>query len=305
MDFATWTMFDRTWDGALQRAQWAEAAGFRSFWYADHLMPTTKDGSTDPGDMLECWTVLAAIGASVPRLRLVSMVSPVSIHHPVLLAKRAVTTDQISGGRAVLGIGAGWQVNEHAGYGFELLEPGPRVKRFAEAIEIIHRLLRGEPLTFDGTYYSMKDAPLSPHPVNDSLPILVGTGSPLMLRLTARFADEWNTWGDPDEVAVRTQRFLKACDLEGRDPASLRRSAQANIYYVRTAQERAKAEQQASPIPNRTLIGGAAELVEQLGRYRDLGVDEFAIGDYTFGETTEERTDKYAAFHADILTQLL
>ncbi len=303
MDFAMWTMYDRSWDEALQRAHWAEAAGYHSFWYADHLMPYTADGATDPGDAHECWTVLAAIGAVVPRLRLVSMVSPVSIHHPVLLAKRAVTTDHISGGRAVLGIGAGWQLNEHSGYGFELLEPGPRVKRFAEAIEIIHRLLHGERLTFGGTYYSLADAPIGPAPVNGSLPILVGTGSPLMLRLTARFADEWNTWGDPDEVAVRTQRFLIACELEGRDPATIRRSAQANIFYVRNADERARADKEATP--DRTVIGGAAELVDQLARYSELGVDEFAIGDYTFGETQQERTDMYETFHADVLSQLL
>jgi alkanesulfonate monooxygenase SsuD/methylene tetrahydromethanopterin reductase-like flavin-dependent oxidoreductase (luciferase family) len=183
------------------------------------------------------------------------------------------------------------------------MEPGPRVKRFAEAIEIIHRLMHGERVTFDGSYYALTDAPLGPGPVNASLPILVGTGSPLMLRLTARYADEWNTWGDPDEVAVRTKRFQKACELEGRDPASFRRSAQANIFYVHNAEQRAKAEKEASA--NRTLIGGAAELVEQIGRYKELGIDEFAIGDYTFGETRQERTDTYAQFHADVLTQLL
>jgi alkanesulfonate monooxygenase SsuD/methylene tetrahydromethanopterin reductase-like flavin-dependent oxidoreductase (luciferase family) len=139
--------------------------------------------------------------------------------------------------------------------------------------------------------------------VNGSLPILVGTGSPRMLRLTARWADEWNTWGDPDEVADRTQRFLIACEAEGRDPASLRRSAQANIYYVRTPDERAKAENDAAA--NRSLIGGASELVDQIGRYADMGIDEFAIGDYTFGESRQERAEMHAAFHADILSQLL
>lgn len=303
MDFAMWSMYDRPWDEALERAKWAEASGYHSFWYADHLMPFTEDGSTDPGIVHECWTVLAAIGATVPRLRLVSMVSPVSIHHPVLLAKRAVSTDHISGGRAVLGIGAGWQVNEHSSYGFELLEPGPRVKRFAEAIEIIHRLLHGERVTFDGSYYKLAEAPLGPPPLNGSLPLLVGTGSPLMLRLTARYADEWNTWGDPDEVGVRTKRFLTACEKEGRDPATLRRSAQAYVFYVRNAEERAKAEKDATA--GRTIIGGAAEIVDQLGRYAELGIDEFAIGDYLFGETREERNEGYERFHADILTQLL
>jgi|CXWL01.1.fsa_nt_gi alkanesulfonate monooxygenase SsuD/methylene tetrahydromethanopterin reductase-like flavin-dependent oxidoreductase (luciferase family) len=303
MDFAAWIMYDRSWEEAAQRANWAEAAGYHSFWYADHLMPFTEDGSTDPGDALECWTVLAAIGAAVPRLRLVSVVSPVSIHHPVLLAKRAVTTDHVSGGRAVLGIGAGWQHNEHTGYGWQLLEPGPRVDRFAEAIEIIHRLLHGEQVTFDGTYYSLADAPLGPGPVNGSLPILVGTGGQRMLRLTARWADEWNTWGDPDEVGQRTQRFLAACEAEGRDPATIRRSAQANIHYVRTADERAKAEKDFTAA--RTLIGGASELIEEIARYAALGVDEFAVGDYTFGETREERTDRFAAFHEDVISQLM
>ena len=303
MDFAMWSMYDHPWDEALERAKWAEAHNYHAFWYADHLMPFTEDGATDPGDAQECWTVLAAIGAVVPRLRLVSMVSPVSIHHPVLLAKRAVTADHISGGRAVLGIGAGWQINEHDGYGFELLEPGPRVKRFAEAIEVIHRLVRGERVTFEGTYYSLKDAPLGPGPVNGTLPLLVGTGSPLMLRLTARFADEWNTWGDLDEVGVRTKRFLTACEKEGRDPATLRRSAQAYVFYVRNAEERAKAEKAA--VADRTIIGSAAEVVDQLGRYEELGVDEFAIGDFNFGETREERTEGFNRFHADVLTQLL
>ncbi len=303
MDFAMWTMYDRPWNEAIEDAKWAEAHGYNAFWYADHLMPYTEDGATDPGDAHECWSVLSAIGASVPRLRLVSMVSPVSIHHPVLLAKRAVTTDHISGGRAVLGIGAGWQVNEHSGYGFDLLEPGPRVKRFAEAIEIINRLMKGERVTFDGTYFQMKDAPLGPGPVNGTLPILVGTGSPMMLRLTARFAQEWNTWGDLEEVGVRTKRFLTACEKEGRDPKTLRRSAQAFVFYVRNAEERAKAEKEVNP--GRTIIGGAAEIVDQLGRYAELGVDEFAIGGHNFGESREEHVDGLNRLHADILTQLL
>lgn len=302
MDVAVWIMSDRSWEGALATARWAEATGYHSLWYADHLMPFRADGSSDGGDTLECWTVLAAIGAAVPRLRLVSMVSPVSIHHPVLLAKRAVVTDQISGGRAVLGLGAGWQENEHTAYGFPLLAPGARVDRFAEAIEIIHRLTRGERLTFDGAYYQLADAPLAPGPRSGSLPLLVGSGGQRMLRLTARWADEWNTWGDPDEVGRRTQRFFAACDAENRDPSTIRRSAQAIIYYVRTAAERTRAEQKATP--NRTLIGGASELIDQINRYAELGVDEFAIGDYTFGETREQRMEMFATFHADVIAKL-
>ena len=303
MQFSVWPSYDRTWSETLSLAKWAEANGYLSFWYADHLMPNTDDGAPDQGDALECWTVLAAVGAAVPRVRLVSMVSPVTVHHPVLLAKRAATTDHVSGGRAVLGMGAGWQVNEHAAYGFDLPAAGPRVTRFAEAIEIVHRLFREEATNFHGASYRLTDAPFSPKPVNGTLPILVGTGSPRMLRLTARWAEEWNTWGDPDEVTVRTDRFLAACESVGRDPAQLRRSAQAMVFYTPTSSARTAAEPHA--VPGRSLLGGAQELVDQLARYAELGVHEFAIPDFTLGESEAERRDTYAALHEHVITKLV
>lgn len=300
MQFSVWPSYDRSWSETLALATWAEGAGFDSFWYADHLMPNRDDGTPDPGDAHECWSVLAGIGALVPRLRLVSMVSPVTIHHPVLLAKRATTVDHISGGRAVLGLGAGWQVNEHSAYGFDLPEPAPRVSRFAEAIEIVHRLFREDAVDFHGHTYRLTDAPLSPKPVNGTLPILVGTGSPRMLRLTARWAEEWNTWGDPDEVARRTERFTAACESVGREPGELRRSAQAMVFFTPT--QAARDAVQAHVVPDRSLVGGAQELVDQLARYEELGVHEFAIADFTLGESPEERRDTYAALHADVLS---
>lgn len=302
MQFSVWPSYDRTWDETLSLAQWAQANDFHSFWYADHLMPHRDDGTPDPGDALECWTVLAGIGALVPRVRLVSMVSPVTIHHPVLLAKRAATVDQISGGRAVLGLGAGWQVNEHQAYGFELPPPGPRVGRFAEAIEIVHRLFREDGVDFHGETYRLTDAPLSPKPVHGTLPILVGTGSPRMLRLTARFADEWNTWGDPTTVADRTEAFRAACDSAGRDPDSLRRSSQALVFLTTTQAERDAAAPFAAS--GRALIGSAEELIDQLGGYIDLGVHEFAIPDFTLGSSPERRRDALAALHEQVITRL-
>jgi alkanesulfonate monooxygenase SsuD/methylene tetrahydromethanopterin reductase-like flavin-dependent oxidoreductase (luciferase family) len=291
MKFSVWPSYDRSWQETLSLARWAEAHGFDGFWYADHLMPFRPDGTPDPGDALECWTVLAAIGALVPRVRLVSMVSPVTIHHPVVLAKRATTVDHVSGGRAVLGLGAGWQVNEHAAYGFELPEPGPRVTRFAEALEVVHRLLRDDTVSFEGATYRLDGAPFSPKPVGP-LPLLVGTGSPRMSRITARWADEWNTWGDPDEVGRRTDRFLAACEAVDRDPATVRRSAQAMVFLDGATDE---------VVPGRSLVGGPAELVEQLNRYVALGVDEFAIPDFTLGESPQERADSLARLHAEVI----
>lgn len=298
MQFSVWPSYDRSWSETLSLATWAEQSGFQSFWYADHLMSQVDDGES--GDAHECWTVLAAVGALVPRVRLVSMVSPVTIHHPVLLAKRATTTDHISGGRAVLGLGAGWMVEEHSAYGFSLPEPGPRVARFAEAIEIVHRLFREDSVNFHGSSYQLSDAPLSPKPVNGTLPLLVGTGSARMLRLTARWAQEWNTWGDPAEVGRRTDLFMSACESVGRDPGTMYRSAQAMVFYTPTAAARAALGPHF--VDDRSLIGGAQELIDQLAQYAELGVDEFALADFTLGDTPEQRRETYETLHADVLS---
>jgi alkanesulfonate monooxygenase SsuD/methylene tetrahydromethanopterin reductase-like flavin-dependent oxidoreductase (luciferase family) len=291
MKFSVWPSYNRSWDETIALARFAEANGFDGFWYADHLMPYTVDGTPDPGDAHECWTVLAAVGALVPRLRLVSMVSPVSIHHPVLLAKRAITADHVSGGRAVLGLGAGWQENEHSAFGFDLLDAGPRVSRFEEAIQIVRGLRDEDATTLHGTYFDLTDAPCAPKPVG-ALPLLVGTGSPRMLRLTAKWADEWNTWGAPDEVAVRLQRFHVACEAVGRDPGTMRRSVQALVHLGDPDPE--------SP-PARTISGSSAELVEQLNRYVEMGVHEFAVLDDPLGESPQERLDNLARFHAEVI----
>lgn len=124
MKFSVWPSYERPWNEVVELAAWAESAGWYGLWYADHLMPDTDDGAPDDGDALECWSVLAGLAPLTSTLRLGSLVSPVTLHHPVVLAKRATTVDHISDGRAVLGIGAGWQVNEHACAGIELPPPG-------------------------------------------------------------------------------------------------------------------------------------------------------------------------------------
>lgn len=298
MQFSVWPSYDRSWSETLSLATWAEQAGFASFWYADHLVSQVEDGES--GNAHECWTVLAAIGALVPRLRLVSMVSPVTIHHPVVLAKRATTTDHISGGRAVLGLGAGWMVEEHTAFGFELPDPGPRVQRFAEALEIVHRLFREDSVDFHGSAYQLAAARLGPKPVHGTLPLVVGTGGPRMLRLTAQWADEWNTWGDLAQVRHRTQLFMAACEAVGRDPGTMHRSAQALIFYAPTAASRAT--QEPHVVADRSLIGGAQELIDQLAQYAEMGVDEFAIADFTLGDTPEQRRETYESIQADVLS---
>lgn len=308
MQFSLWPLRGKSWDEILERAKWAEAHDFHGVWVADHLMQNLDDGRVHLGEQLECWSVLAGLAVAVPRLRLVSMVSPVTIHHPVLLAKRATTVDHLSGGRVTLGLGAGWQVNEHRAYGFELPPAAERVDRFEEAIRVVHSLLHlapGEVATYaspSGRYH-LDGAPFSPAPVQSPLPLLVGTGSSRMMRLCATWADEWNTWGHVDEQRIRHTRFLAACERVGRDPGTVRRSAQAMLYLVRTPDERTRAE--AARIADRTVIGGPGELVDHLGQLREMGIDEFAIPDVPLGATPSERAERLDDLYSNVIVPLM
>ncbi|MFT3855363.1 MAG: LLM class flavin-dependent oxidoreductase [Ilumatobacteraceae bacterium] len=301
MQISMWLSFDRAWDEALDRARWAETRGLYGFWIADHYMPNTGDLSIVDGPGFECWTMLGAVGVAVPRLRLVSMVSPLTVHHPALLARRVMTVDHVTGGRAVLGIGAGWQINEHHAYGWELPEPKERVDRFEEGIEIISRLFSDDRVSFDGTYFTIRDAPFDPKPVQSPLPLLVGTGSPRMMRITARWAQQWNAWGDPGLIAEQRQRFARACDAVGRDMSTVHTSCQANVFLV--DDERA-AKLRERVTDRRALIGGPNEIVDLIGRYAALGVDELAIPDFTFGATPEARAESWQRLADDVLSQL-
>jgi alkanesulfonate monooxygenase SsuD/methylene tetrahydromethanopterin reductase-like flavin-dependent oxidoreductase (luciferase family) len=303
MKFSIWTSYERSWTEVLQVAQYLESHDWHALWYADHFMPQGNDDTVSDEPALECWSVLAGIAAAVPRIRLTSMVSPLTIHHPVVLAKRVTTVDHISGGRAVLGIGAGWQVNEHAAYGFELPPPGERVSRFGEGIEVIHRLLRDQRTNLTGNHYVLTDAPFQPKPVQTPLPILVGTGSPRMLRLTAKWADEWNTWGDPAQVLERTELFQRACSTENRDPASVRRSAQALVFLTDDDATRDSLRKFAPA--GRSLVGGPAELIDLIGQYVEQGVDELAIPDFTLGNSAEKRMHAFERLHTEVLSAFL
>jgi alkanesulfonate monooxygenase SsuD/methylene tetrahydromethanopterin reductase-like flavin-dependent oxidoreductase (luciferase family) len=302
MKFSVWPSFSRPWSEVVELATWAEAAGWHGLWYADHLMPNTANGSPDDGDANECWTVLAALAPLTTTLRLGSLVSPVTLHHPLVLAKRATTVDLISNGRAVLGIGAGWQINEHACAGIDLPDPGLRVDRFAQAIELISGVLSQKRTTTKGAWFKATDLPFQPKPVQRPLPIVVGTGSPRMSRLTARYAQEWNTWGHLAEVRRRTDIFNEACDREGRDPASVHRSVQAMLFITDDA---ARAEKIRESAPqDRALIGNGAQLAELIGGYVEMGVDEFIVPDFTLGDSHQERMDSYALVHETVVAAL-
>jgi len=301
MRFSVWPSFQRPWDEVLELARMVEADGWHGLWYADHYMPDTPDGAPSDGAGLECWSVIAGLAAAVPRLQLGSLVSPTTVHHPAVLAKRACTIDVMSGGRLVLGVGAGWQVNEHRAYGIDLPPPGERVDRFAEALEILRVLLRNDRTTFTGRHFTVTDAPCEPKGVGP-LELMVGTGSPRMCRLTARFADHWNSWGNHAEFTARRERLLAACAREGRDPSTMRVSAQA-LLFLQDDPDAAPGVLARAP-GDRSLAGTPEQLVEQIAWYAEQGVDEFIVPDFTLGPTPAARSEAYQRIRTEIVAAL-
>ncbi|QXC62781.1 TIGR03560 family F420-dependent LLM class oxidoreductase [Aquihabitans sp. G128] len=281
MRFSLWTSTEPAWPDLLERASAAEAAGFDGVWVADHFMPNGTDVSSP---MLECFTTLAGLAAAVPRVRLGSLVAGNTYRHPAVLANIGATIDHVSGGRFVLGVGAGWQENEHAAYGIELPSRRERIDRFEEACEVIASL-RDRPRTdFAGTRYQLTDAPMEPKPLGP-MPLLIGSSGPKrMPPIVARWADEWNSWGTPEVFADKVAHIDRACDEAGRDPASLQRSTQALVFLGPDGAAKA-AELQAI----RPAIGGTAEqLLEVVEQYRAAGVDELIFPDFTFGSGQSE-----------------
>jgi probable F420-dependent oxidoreductase len=292
--FSLWPINSRAPLDLLEEVRAAEDAGWYGVWLADHYMPNTGDTTPARGDAYECWGLLPALAAITDRVRIGTLVSPTSVHHPALLAKRAATIDRLSAGRMVLGLGAGWQINEHHAYGIELEPPGKRVSRFEEAIQIVRSMLSEESTTFHGACYDITDAPCDPKPVQSPLPLLVGTRSPRMLRITARYANEWNTWGTPEQAAVHRAALVETCGKVGRDPATMRTSVNAMVDLDGSV-----------PPPGRAaLVGSAQQLIDEFGRYAELGFDEFILPDWNLGSDKSERADKLARLKTEVMDQL-
>lgn len=298
MFFSAWANSAHPWPEVRDFVRAVEDMGWDGFWYADHYMPNTPDGEPAAGDFHECFSVLSALAATTSRMRLGSLVTPTTMNHPALIANRAATIDRISNGRFVLGMGAGWQVNEHRAFGIELFDAKARVDRFAEAIEIVVSMLSQERTTFAGQHFTITDAPCEPKPVQSPLPILVGTGGARMLRLTARFAQEWNTWGTPEGAAVVMARLREACEKEGRDIATIRTSVQPLFFIV---PDDASAEKLKAVVPaDRSVVGTPSQIVDAVGRYREIGFDEICVPDFTMGQSPQQRLDAYGTFWSEV-----
>jgi F420-dependent oxidoreductase-like protein len=277
MRFSYWPGAGNPWNELVDACRHAESTGWDSIWFADHFMPNQADTS---GPVAEAWTVLAGLAALVPRVRLGTLVTGNTYRNPAVLAKMAANVDIISGGRLILGIGAGWQENEHVAYDIPFYTVGGRLRRLEEAVQVIRSLFDNEKTTFAGRYYAITDAPLAPKPVQQHVPILVGGGGEkVTMRIAAQYADEWNVWGTPEALRQKIGVLEGHCADLGRDPRSIKRSCQAMLILSDDPAviERAR-------IPGRPVIAGNVEQLQGIVRaYQDAGVDELIIPDFNLG----------------------
>ena len=205
----------------------AEAGGLDSIWVFDHLLFRFPDAPQE--GVHEAWTTLSAVASLIPRVELGSLVMCSSFRNPGLMAKMAATLDGLSGGRVILGLGSGWHDPEYAAFGYP---DDHKVGRFADDLEVTARLLKGERFSLTGTWREFREAELLPPPERQ-VPILVAAKGQRMLRLTARWADAWNTaWFGrvEDRLTTRLADLERACEAEGRDPASIRRTIGVRLH---------------------------------------------------------------------------
>lgn len=299
MRFAAWPGLAAPWAEVLEISRHLERTGWDGLYFADHFMPNQDDVS---GPTQEGWTSVAAIAALVPRLRIGTLVTGNTYRHPAVLAKMAAQVDIISGGRLVLGLGAAWQQNEHEKYGIEFGTVGWRMKRLEESVQIVKSLFTNERTTFAGKHYTITDAPLAPKPVQAGGPPLLigGGGEQVTLRIAATYADEWNVWGSPGTLARKGAVLEQHCEKVGRDPATIRRSAQAILVLSDDAELVARArERSRQPL----LAGGVDEVVDTLGQYAEAGVDEYIVPNAGLGSLDRQR-ETYDRFMRDVVSQL-
>ena len=249
-------------------ARAAEQVGFDSLWLADHLI--FRFPGRDEQGCWELFTFMSALAAVTSRVQLGPLVACTSFRNPALIAKMADSIDEISNGRFILGLGAGWHEPEYRAFGYPF---DHLASRFEEALQIILPLLRGEHVDFEGKYYQARDTVLRPRgPSRAGPPILIGSGRPRMLELTARYADVWNTTGwrqGADHIASKYPGLVAACEKIGRDPTT--------IEFTAAIGARLLAPGESKPADAPEITGTPEEVAEMLRTFADIGVQHLII----------------------------
>ena len=306
-----------SWEQLAESARRAEALGFDSVWVSDHFFLTLERYGGTPDEAYgspEALTALAALAAITERVRLGTLVLCAGFRHPALLAKSAVTIDLLSGGRLDLGLGAGWMEQEYRAFGYDFGDTGLRFEILEETLVALGLLFGDGPATWAGRHFHLHEAFARPRPAQKPRPPLWvgGKGGPRLLRLLARHADGWNTvWAwTPEGYAERARALDRACEREGRDPSTVRRSV--GLYTLvgedqRDLDARFRALQAWTPggaLDGQSLaewrrdklVGTREEVVDRIAAFADEGVGEIicSLASLPFGLYDESALDVFA-----------
>lgn len=267
--------WEARWSDLRAMALRAEELGFDAIWYGDHLL-YRRPGDDRARGPWEAWTVLAGLAASTSRITIGPLVAATAFHAPAMLAKMAATVDEISGGRLVLGLGAGWNEVEFAAFGFPY---DRRISRFAEAFTIVRTLLRDGAIDFAGEFYTARDCELAPRPRPGGPPLMIGSTGPRMLEIAAPHVAAWNAWFDafgnrPAGIAPLRDRVDAAARAAGRDPAAIERTVAVQVRLP-GGQGRVQGETANDAIP--PVEGPPAEIAETLRAFAAEGIAQVQL----------------------------
>jgi F420-dependent oxidoreductase-like protein len=280
------------WQEWRDITRWTEELGFESLWRSDHFF--SFFGPSRTIDALETIVSLVYTASHTSRIRFGTLVLAMTFRHPALLARQAAAIDQLSGGRFILGVGAGWNQQEHDAYGIELPPVKQRMDNLEESIQVIKALFENDTASFSGKRYSLRDAPMSPKPQQRPMPLLIGGGGEKRtLRMVARYATQWNiaAMGGIERYREKARVLLAHCDALGRDPATIERSIMSSCITgatraevdrrVEAALERMPPQFRPPPGPPRRppagLVGTPSEVVEQVGAWEAEGVSRIML----------------------------
>lgn len=266
----------------VSMATTARDAGFEAIWFGDHFTMGEGDGMSGAW---EAWTMMAGVAARVPGVQVGPLVSGAGFRNPGLVAKMTESIDEISGGRFILGLGAGWNATEYRQFGFPF---DHRASRFEEAIQIIHGMLRSGTADVHGRFWQARKAvnrPRGPRP--RSAPLLVGSNGPRLLRSVARYADAWNSdWeSEPEAMAQLIAGVDAACDAIGRPPSSLIKTGSARFAMDEAAARRSD-----------LVTGDVDAMAKRLVAFRDLGLRHLVCG-------LEPRTSSSIAAFGEVIAR--
>jgi F420-dependent oxidoreductase-like protein len=287
----------RSWADTVRIAEGVDAAKWHAIYVCDHFIPFDPAGSVPQGPLLESWTTLTGLATLTTNARLGTLVLGNTYRHPAIVANMAATLDHVSNGRLILGLGAGWQKNEHDAYGIELPEPGERIDRFEQAVDIIEQLLGAPRTTSHGFFYDITDATCEPKPLQHPLPLLIGGGGEKRtMRVAAVYADIWHSWVNPAELRHKNAVLDEHCASIGRDPGEIDRATGGTVFLAKSSSR--------SLADDNDVSGTSEQVVEQLHSYRAAGADEFIVRDHSEHLTATETLDTIARLSAEVIPAL-